>query len=673
MRNRWALQARQRNEAAHDEFEVGSMLGSSSFVGNDGIEDATQSSREGSHFDDGWSHVDEVIDTFEVPDPKKAKVEFRFALNDEPSENVQSCASDPLDAAMGSSLIRDTDTKQFRYPWEKGYLGRFFNAGTLPGLEPPRVAPGNRNLVGLVVEADEEKIKPLAFKYKPKLAAASVVEKVVKKADTMAFVEEKRTKRDEIVFAWWELLCDNMDCSAVGRKVSVEALFDDLQGYACSVVDASFAVKSVNTLQKRLGALKAYKCWCADRGKLSWLPLKERDAWEYVSWLSRTEAAPTKASSFVEACRFGWYVLGISGCNEVEQSLRVRGLTSQLHCKKRPWRPADTLSLGEVAKIHEFLADASKPLADRAVCGHLLHLLYSRSRWSDMVNVRNLFIDSDKQYIEVDGCSHKGSRSAQTKTKLLPIVGPCVGAVDQPWALLYMDVRRQCNLDDPEQVGRPMLPAPMDAEGCSWGQRYMTSSEGSAFMREILGVQKAGERRISSHSLKSTAISWCSKFGLNEDAKALLARHASSIRNPQALYSRDLLSPVLRSFDQVLGAIRAGAFMPDRTRSGMVVLSGEKWQQYGLQPPTVGVPATPVYNADLRAPMTPAQAVHNDLQTSEPEPCLKDVKQEDVFVAGDLIEVNSSPELMDEDDALQPAPVDGGMSESSEFVRGVLQ
>lgn len=602
------------------------------------------------------------------PEAKKLKVEFRFVEDSEVQSEVpvNSGVHDPLDVAVGNSLIKHTDTKQFRYPWERGYLGKFFNSNRLPGLDPPSIAPGNENLVGLIVEATDDEIRPMSMKYVPKVPSASITEKVVRKTDNSSFVDERRKKRQDVVTAWWSLLCDNMDASAVGRKVSVEAPLDDISGYARAVIDASFAVKSANTLQKRLYAMRSFRSWCEEQGKLTWLPIKERDAWEYVRYLDYHEAAPTKASSFVEACRFCWYILGLSGCDAVEHSLRVRGLTSQLHCRKRPWRPADVLTTAEVMRLHAVLMDSSQALADRVVCGHLLHLLYSRSRWSDLVNVANLYIDPDQRYIELDARSHKGARNCDTKSRLLPVVGPCQGIHEVPWVLAYMEVRKACGLPDPVDVEMPMLPAPLDAEGTVWGKRYMTSNEGTCFLREVLGIEKSHIRRISTHSMKSTAISWCSKFGLNEDAKALLARRQSAVKNPQALYSRDLLSTVLRSFDQVIGAIRTGVFFPDRSRSGMVVLSGDNWQQYGLQQQTVGVPATPVYNADLQAPSTPAVGLVQTETSVESVDGYHLVKEEIGFGVGDLIEVFSSPDG-EEVDELQPQVQSSGcISESSE-------
>ena len=50
---------------------------------------------------------------------------------------------------------------------------------------------------------------------------------------------------------------------------------------------------------------------------------------------------------------------------------------------------------------------------------------------------------------------------------------------------------------------------------------------------------------MSTHSLKSTAISWASKFGLDLETRAILARHAT-------LYSRGIISSAVGDFDKVL-------------------------------------------------------------------------------------------------------------------------
>ena len=87
-------------------------------------------------------------------------------------------------------------------------------------------------------------------------------------------------------------------------------------------------------------------------------------------------------------------------------------------------------------------------------------------------------------------------------------------------------------MEDPEH----MMPAPLDESGKCWRKRYLTSEEGAEFLRVILGVPKKSGRRISSHSLKSTTMSWASKFGLSLEIRAILSRHATAIAKTQRSY-----------------------------------------------------------------------------------------------------------------------------------------
>ena len=260
----------------------------------------------------------------------------------------------------------------------------------------------------------------------------------------------------------------------------------------------------------------------------------------------------------------------MEGASEAEQSLRVKGISSQMRAAKRPWRPADLLTVEEVLVLHKVLGDNNEELGDRLLCGHCLHLLYSRSRWSDLTQVANLFIDEEKRYLEVSTRAHKGARSAEMKSRLLPIVCPCQGISDQNWAVIYLNLRDQANLQLPEHGYGPMMPAPANDSATVWCKRALTSEEGADFMRAILKAPKSAERRVSTHSFKSTLISWTAKYGLPDTSRAVLARHLSCATATTAVYSRDLISPVLRELDTMLQAMRCALFQPDRTRSGMV-------------------------------------------------------------------------------------------------------
>ena len=294
---------------------------------------------------------------------------------------------------------------------------------------------------------------------------------VVKKLDDVPMQQDRDAQRRKAVECWWNMIAFSLVASAVGLKVSVEARVDNVFECACEILNAVFAVKSPGTLMRRLYSIQAFELWCIDHFHEHWIPVTEYKAWKYVTHLKDSGAAPTKASSFVEALRFSWYLLGVEGAGEAEKSLRIRGISSQMRAGKKPWRPADLLRLEEVLQLHAVLNNQEKPLGDRIFAGHVLHLLYSRSRWSDLFSVTDVHIDPDGLYLEAFTRSHKGGRSTEMKARLLPLVAHAEGVDTLNWALVYMQLREQAGLIHLEGSYGPMLPAPLNESAIQLGPK----------------------------------------------------------------------------------------------------------------------------------------------------------------------------------------------------------
>lgn len=71
------------------------------------------------------------------------------------------------------------------------------------------------------------------------------------------------------------------------------------------------------------------------------------------------------------------------------------------------------------------------------------------------------------------------------------------------------------------------------------------------------------------HTLRGAPLSWCGKFGLSPEVRLLLG-HYSSEKHSADTYARDVLAQPLREYEQILRQIRAGAFRPDSSRSGLM-------------------------------------------------------------------------------------------------------
>eukprot|EP00435_Cladocopium_sp_Y103_P065902 s490_g28.t1 len=526
--------------------------------------------------------------------------------------------------------LKSTDLKVFKYPWERGRLKRFFSDEPIVPVRVPSLRPGGRNFVGVTLEVDATGHVSAKASVKPAVAEQAVFMSVVKKIDDMPVSDDRTLQRKKAIEGWWNLLAVSLVSSSIGLKVTVEAT----------------AV---------LYSIQAFEHWCNDKFNEHWLPVTEYKAWQYVCWLKDTSAAPTKATSFIEALRFAWYLLGVEGSGDAEKSLRVKGLASQQKASKKPWRPADLLRLDEVLQLHSILLDESAALGDRLLCGHFLHLLYGRCRWSDLTCVTDLFIDSDAQYLEVATRWHKGGRSAEMKARLLPIVAPARGVDQSNWAVEYLALRKRAGLELPLEEHGPMMRAPLNDAATQWSSRPLSSEEGSAFLRGVLKAPKTASRRLSTHSMKSTILSWASKYGLPDSSRAVLARHVSSVATATAVYSRDLLSPVLREMDSMLTSMRTGLFHPDRTRSGMIT-------PVGLAPMA---PVTPFGRGMPPVPSTPVQQVAPVIPARDQ----KVDKQAEVLAIGDSSlgswdHVENLWNLDDVSVGASPSPAECGQADS---------
>eukprot|EP00435_Cladocopium_sp_Y103_P011851 s5736_g3.t1 len=507
-------------------------------------------------------------------DAKRTKFSFQDAAI--LPKDVGSAGSSAMSISLPSDVVREaikcTDYKQFSYPWEKGRLKKFFTSENVVDTLVPKLQPSSGNFVKLKVNVADKFDLQTTVEVEPEPTSKAIYLKCVKVFQGQSYRDEREQRRMDAISQWWNLLSYDLRLSDPGRAALNEAASGQVDAYGKDVLGACFGVKSPNTLLKRYYAIKMFDSWSLRQGLGPWIPVSEANVWLYLQHLRATQAAATRATSVIEALRFSHFVLQIDGTDAVLTSLRLRGLASQLFAMKKPWAPADVLTLKEVLFLHSAMKDESRSLTDRVIIGHLLHLLYSRSRWSDLLAVRNVYLDETGTYLEAMAAVHKGAKSCDTKSRLLPIVAPADGICETGWAKQYLELRELAGLTLPELDPQPMLPAPSPSGADGWTSRYLTSQEGNKFLKVLFrdSLGEGASRKLTSHSFKATSLSWCGKFGIGQETRAVLARHASSISMPTALYSRDFLSPALREFDKVLHHIRQELFHPDEGRSGMI-------------------------------------------------------------------------------------------------------
>lgn len=159
----------------------------------------------------------------------------------------------------------------------------------------------------------------------------------------------------------------------------------------------------------------------------------------------------------------------------------------------------------------------------------------------------------------------------------------------------------------------------------------------NGFIKKLFasGGRPIAGRKLTTHSMKATGLSWCAKLGVQQEHRAILARHATSVQGATVLYSRDLLSSALRSFVGVLDAIRGQVFHPDKSRSGMITPArvtpvGWAWTPFPMQTAATAMDghasgvATPVLAGTVQPAPDRAEGHGPDIQL-DVEPGLDDL------------------------------------------------
>ena len=151
------------------------------------------------------------------------------------------------------------------------------------------------------------------------------------------------------------------------------------------------------------------------------------------------------------------------------------------------------------------------------------------------------------------------------------MVAPIKGFSKHIWGRLFCDVAESLGIPLKNIHDQPLWRAP-NLDG-SFSERYVSGCETSKWFKMVLAEKGCSDlESLTPHGAKATLLSMAAKFGLGEEDRCVLADHAYR-RSSAATYSRDLHAAPLRRLERMLACVRNGTFMPDASRSGMVVSS----------------------------------------------------------------------------------------------------
>ena len=288
---------------------------------------------------------------------------------------------------------------------------------------------------------------------------------------------------------------------------------------------------------------------------------------EYISSLAESRAARTGGLALVEALRFSRFALGIPIPDEILQDVQIKGGCNRLALEAPQSKSARPLTVAEVARLENAMV-TDLDVIDKYLIGGIIFAIFSRSRWSDLRYVDQLWIDRQTHlgepfvFVEAVTQHHKTATALMKKQKRMPLVAPVLGVTHVDWSGEWLKCMHDVGVDMDTVPFGAICRAPR--EDRSIGVRSCSSDEIGKFVTKFLGCSE--EDRITSHSFKHATLMWSSSYGMEENARTLLGHHELQGK-PLAVYSRDMLTRPLQLYSSMLMNIRLGHFRPDQSRT----------------------------------------------------------------------------------------------------------
>lgn len=356
-------------------------------------------------------------------------------------------------AMSDNAFLSNAKWSNIQLPWESQVMQPIFDAELLPKVDL-RQDISWKAALNPTIDAPMQKPEPVA-EFMGSLKPVFV--KCVKAIREQTFIETRERDMQAAIGKWHIVVRSNSSASDVGRQIER----DPTQAF--EILRASMGVKSPNTVLSRANAMLAYMRWHSlELTSEPLLPLQEEHAWRYVSHLSNIHAPPSRATSFVQACRFAHHILGFRGALDVVTSRRITGLSEIQLAEKEPAKQARPLTVCELQQLHRIAGEPFRHVKDRVLASHLLLMAYCRCRHSDTLQIEDVLHDHSRShgYIQLRTRFHKGSKNAAKKSLLLPIVASSSGVGYPEWIQLWWENRMEAGLPVQGELKGPLMPAP---------------------------------------------------------------------------------------------------------------------------------------------------------------------------------------------------------------------
>ena len=540
---------------------------------------------DGDEFDPGEkAHASCSDDGFQLTDP------VNQAIFDEDLEQAQRSASVPsLMANLDESMARSVNSEwqnlvsssivaargnHLLLPWERGFAARVLTPqNPISALFPALPCPIPSSVTDPVQPEVDESRKQLEKKI---TAIPGAWQVIATRLASLKFHRSEEDRRQVALAKWKTLLMEAPELSRLGRQLLLELLSFRSDGHLDQVLLDVFSRKATGTLNKRADNLLEFFHYCMSQS-VKPLPLSEGLFYAFLREV-RAFKAPTAPKTSRESIAFS-EIVGFDGADSILQSERIRGLCHRLELTKRVTKKAKALTRKQVIALERIMMDPSMWLADRVKAAHDLFATFGRLRWRDSQWLSAVMVDRNEYgsgYLECETTVTKTSTTAKKKTTMLPVAVPLQLLETQDFAKEFLSLREKAGLPafgELDDDGRPLPALPSVDRHGEFTTRPLTTAEAGKWTRELLthSPHAPGDpvEGISSHSFKTTTLSWVSKHGsCSPYERKILGYHADSSEDSMHCYSRDVIAEPLRKYSLVIQDVSFGIFEPDSTRSG---------------------------------------------------------------------------------------------------------
>ena len=467
------------------------------------------------------------------------------------SEFGAASSSSHVDVALDTCTAMGSFQFPFQMPWEStDFLRQIFSDDATPWLNSvkiPRTLP------------ETELLPQQSFEHKH-LQKRSI------RASCHAAAATTDPERHKILLQWADLIMLCPEESKSGLQMLAANSADASAVTPLQIVSDCLRSRATSTLKLRASSLALYVGWLtAHHPDEPFLPFSEPRTYEYVSDLRRKACSASRGTTFVSTLSFVKGLLGMNGADECATSVRVAGATLEMFLEKRPLKQAPAMHPCMIAVL-ELASFCCTSAYTRALAGFALFCLYGRLRISDLNRLSHL--EQIGNYIEASLMRVKTARTKEKQTTFLPSIVPVYGVLGLNWFEAFAMNRNALGLDDfPVPTGKrqdeAFVTLPTEATvHLTLGSRA-SSSDITDGLQEILGMvfNSSAISDITSHSLKTTLLTYVNIFGTDPTDSELLGYHLTAHKSALN-YQRAALAAPMRHLCNVLCEVQQGRFLP---------------------------------------------------------------------------------------------------------------